>query len=390
MRILHVIESLGVGGAERSLVTLLPELKRRGSEVAVAVVKGPFNLQSALEDAEIPVHRLQPHYKWNLLAGSRNVHAKAREIGAQIIHAHLYFPAIYTGMANILSHRQVPTCLTFHNLAYRPGANKPGLSLHVRRELAKVIYRKGIDAIIGVSAPVAEHYRRVLAVEHVWVLHNAVDLTAIDAALARAAPWAGSNLRSTLNIVVPGRLVHEKGHLDFLDALSHCRERGFRFNSILAGGGPFRDRIEVDIVARGLQEEINITGQLDYDKMLDTILMADIVVIPSRFEGLGLTALEAMALGRPVVATSAGGLADVVVDSKTGYLVPPAAPNALACAIMRMAEDAKLRRWFGFAGRIRVEERFSVDVIAENLELIYRRLLNSSKKKDTKWSGIRF
>ena len=95
------------------------------------------------------------------------------------------------------------------------------------------------------------------------------------------------------------------------------------------------------------------------------------LALPSWTEGLPLVVLEAMAHGKPVVATPVGGTPELVTDGETGLLVPPRDPQALAAALQRLLEDAELSRRLGEAGRRRVEERFSLDAMNRRVLQIY-------------------
>ena len=126
MKVLHIIETLARGGAERLLVMLLPELARQGHEVAVAVRSAPYDLQPELEAAGVPVIRLPKRHRWNLIAGARDIARALPE--ADILHAHLYFPAVNTALARLFDLTRARTFVTFHNLAYA-GANRDGVTL---------------------------------------------------------------------------------------------------------------------------------------------------------------------------------------------------------------------------------------------------------------------
>lgn len=371
MKVLHVIETLGIGGAERLLVTLLPELKRQEIDVTLAVLRSPFDLRPVLEEAGVTVIELPRSHKWNLLGGARNIARLARERNCTLIHAHLYFPAVCTALARVLRLSSAATVITFHNLAYTVGVNKAGIALRLKKALAAWLYPNGFDARIGVSSAVAEHYAEKLGLKGIEVIHNPVDLQAIGR-LGLKARNAGTP--SALHLVLPGRLVHEKGHADFLQALICLREQGYSFRATLAGDGPMRGSIETTVHDLALADCVSITGLLTHAQMLEVIAGADIVVVPSRSEGFGLTALEAMALGRPVLASRAGGLPEVLGDA--GVLVPVADPAALAGALALLLNDAPRRAALGQAGRVR-SAQFSLPVIAERLINIYRRLVPS-------------
>src|SRR6056297_3805687 len=126
MRVLHFIDSLGRGGAEQLLVTLLPELHRQGVGVVGVVRDGNMDLLPELQYKGIVVHRLKQRHRWNLVGAARELSGIAKSEGVDLIHAHLYFPAVTIALMKILRLATLPSCVTFHNLAYA-GANRPGI-----------------------------------------------------------------------------------------------------------------------------------------------------------------------------------------------------------------------------------------------------------------------
>ena len=116
---------------------------------------------------------------------------------------------------------------------------------------------------------------------------------------------------------------------------------------------------------------MRLHGRRRHDELPDFYRGADIVVVPSLSEAFGMATVEAMACGLPVVATDAGGLPEVVVDGETGLLVRRNDPRGLADALVRLAGDEQLRRRLGAAGRSRVEQLFSYDRIAVEVEELY-------------------
>lgn len=359
MRILHVIDTLARGGAERLLVMLLPELARHGHDVAVAVRGAPYDLQPELEAAGVPVIRLPKRRRWNLIASARDI-ARAMP-DADILHAHLYFPAVNTALARILCLTRARTCVTFHNLAYA-GANRDGVKLRFRKALARRLYPRGMDARLAVSQAVADHYGTALSLDRIAVLHNPIDLAAIA-----ATPVPPRAPDAPLHIVLPGRLVPEKGHGDLLDALRDPRLAGLALRVTFAGHGRLQAALQER--AAGLPFALEITGNLDHGAFLRVMAGADIVIVPSRFEGFGLTALEAMALSKPVIASTAGGLPEVLGD--TGRLIAPGDVAALAEAILALATDPAQRDGMGRAARARAEAEFALPAIAARLIRTY-------------------
>lgn len=359
LKVLHVIESLARGGAERLLVMLLAELARQGYQVAVAVRAPPYDLQPELEAAGVPVIRLPERHKWNLVAGAFDI-ARAMP-KADILHAHLYFPAVNTALARLMRLTRARTCVTFHNLSYA-GANPKKLKLWFRKAFARSLYPRGIETKLAVSRAVAEHYEAALSLDCVEVLYNPIDLGAVD-----AVPPVVHEPNSSLHIVLPGRLVPEKGHSDLLAALRDPRLRERSLKVTFTGYGKLH--ADLQYAAADLTFPLKITGNLDHARFLAQMATADIIIIPSRFEGFGLTALEAMSLSKPVIASTAGGLPEVL--GETGRLVPVGDVAALAEAILELSDNPDLRDSMGHAARARAEKEFSLPNITAQLIKIY-------------------
>lgn len=375
MKILHVIETLGVGGAERLLLTLLPAFRSNGDDVAVAVFRPPYDLQPELEALGISVFRLSGRMKWNLLARANDIAEVASSHGFSIIHAHLYFPAICTAIARSLHLTNAATVVTFHNLAYAAGVNRSGIGLTLRKWLASKLYPVGFDCMTAVSNAVADHYMSSLGLSNVDVVYNPLHFDEIDS--LRFAN--SSHMSKCLHLVLPGRMVKEKGHADFLDALVILKRKCIDFRVTLAGGGPLQEQLADKVLSLGLSSCVEITGVVEHSQMLAIIADADIVVVPSRFEGFGLTAVEAMALSRPVVASSVGGLPEIIESNVSGMLVPSQSPEDLARMLSLLITDEVLRHRLGENGRKNVEEKFSTSAAVTAFRDIYCRAASEEK-----------
>ncbi len=136
---------------------------------------------------------------------------------------------------------------------------------------------------------------------------------------------------------------------------------------IIAGCGPEENRL-IEL-ARDVPGIILTGAMADVRPLLHTV---DMVAVPSREEGQGIVALEAMAARKPVAASSVGGLPETITNGKTGLLVPPGDPSALAAAIGRLAESPALRRQLGDRGRERVEQLFTLDAMIGSISALYR------------------
>lgn len=153
-----------------------------------------------------------------------------------------------------------------------------------------------------------------------------------------------------------GRLSEEKGVLELVEAAR-------RLPLVVVGDGPLRHRVPG---ALGFVPPAEVGAHIE---------RAAVVVCPSRREGYGIVARQALAYGRPVVATNVGGLPEAVIDGETGLLVPPGDPSALRKALERLLGDEKLRARLGAAGRRLAEERLGLDAAAEALVSAYQKVL---------------
>jgi glycosyltransferase involved in cell wall biosynthesis len=195
------------------------------------------------------------------------------------------------------------------------------------------------------------------------VIHNGVRV--------EAAPPRNRPDRRSPRIVSVGRLKAPKDAFTLVRALAGL-PRG-SFEAVVVGDGPDRAALEAEVESLALAPVLELAGERrDVPELLAT---ADIFVLSSRSEGLPMTILEAMAAGLPVVASSVGGVPEVVVDGETGLVVPPGDPASLAAAIERLLADPALRRRLGGAARERVAELCSWDRVVDETLAAYKAAL---------------
>jgi glycosyltransferase involved in cell wall biosynthesis len=141
---------------------------------------------------------------------------------------------------------------------------------------------------------------------------------------------------------------------------------------VIAGEGELRPALERQIKDHRLEKHVFLTGFRP--DILSVHKAFDIFVMSSVTEGLGTSLLDAMACGKPIVATTAGGMPEVVVDGRTGLLVPPRDHEAMADAIVRLLRDESARRDMAAAGLARVRTRFSAERMVQDTLEVYRRV----------------
>nr|MDQ4030404.1 glycosyltransferase [Actinomycetota bacterium] len=174
-----------------------------------------------------------------------------------------------------------------------------------------------------------------------------------------------------------GRMTGVKRTDDVLLGLKGLRERGVDAGLCLVGDGPDRDDVEQRAHELGLARHCLYLGY--QDDVRDWYAAFDAFVLPSANEGTPVSAIEALAAGRPVVATRVGGVPDVVRDGEDGFLVEPGNTDALADRLAALAGDEALRRRLGEAGRERVLGRYAVDRLVDDVDRLYRSLLETRR-----------
>jgi glycosyltransferase involved in cell wall biosynthesis len=279
-----------------------------------------------------------------------------------VLHAH-WIPA---GLVALSAWPRRPVVVTVW------GSDVALLRLPLVGPLARRMLRRAAS-VIAVSGAMA----RELAALGVPAEKVTVVLTAIDALERPAAP--PSELRARLGLPADrplalflGRLSPVKGPDVLVEALRPLRERGVRAAFVLTGEGQLRGPLEDAVRAHGLQDEVVFTGPVPRERVAEYLAASDVLVLPSRSEGLPHAVLEAMALGLPVVASAVGGVPEVVQDGVTGALVPPEDPRALAAALEPLLIDAGLRARYGRAGQAAFARReHTWDRVARELDALY-------------------
>jgi glycosyltransferase involved in cell wall biosynthesis len=169
----------------------------------------------------------------------------------------------------------------------------------------------------------------------------------------------------------------EKGHADLLNAVSLLSEMGTPVRLLLAGSGPLEGQLRATRDQMGLQGRVVFLGLRD--DVPDLLAAADLFVLASHFEGLPVAVMEALAAGKPVVATEVGGLPEAVANGVEGLLVPPSRPDRLAEAIARLVADPALRAQMAEAAQQR-GATFDIALTARELETIYLDVASSARR----------
>ncbi|MGA3221763.1 MAG: glycosyltransferase [Acidimicrobiales bacterium] len=380
MKILTVIETLGAGGAERALLTLLPALGQRGHECEVAVLRPPMTLEPEFSARGVPVHHLGLRHRWDLPRGVARVSVLARRGQFDVVHGHLFFGGLYVAMARPFA-PGTAGLVTFHNLGY--DSYPANTTWRKARKRVDTVAMRSLDRRVAVSEAAASHYRTHLGLRDCDVVPNGLDLSAVQ---SHHGDRRETSLRLGVDpdrplLVAVGRFVPEKSHGDLIAALRLVRDRNASVQLVLVGDGPRRADVENAVRTAGVTDAVVLAGTRPHHEVLDIVAAADIFVSSSVHEGFSLATAEAMALGRPVAVTSVGGVPEIVGHDGAGRLVPAGQPEALARVILELLGDPAAAAACGELGRRRIEERFSIQVVAEQLESVYEAALTSRRRE---------
>jgi L-malate glycosyltransferase len=247
------------------------------------------------------------------------------------------------------------------------------VDFHLRgNALSRWKYRQ-VDLFICAS----EFIRRMLTGDGVdeartVTVHEGIDLERVEAAPAadlHAEFWLPRDAPIVGNVAA---LVPHKGHRHLIDAAALVVQKVPDARFIIAGGGELRDTLERQIKDHGLEKHVLLAGFRP--DVLSVHKAFDIFVMSSVTEGLGTSLLDAMACAKPIVATSAGGIPEVVAGGQTGILVPPRDHEAMARALIALLRDERAQQVMGAEGLLRVRERFSAERMVQDTLAVYRRV----------------
>ena len=334
------------GGAQTYVATLLPALADRFDVAVAAHGDGP--LSDAARAAGVRFleleHVRRPLSPWRDPLGLLELAALVRRERPHIVHVNSAKAAALGRMAAWLMRTPIRV-YTVHGWSYTAHtAASSTLYLWAERVLRPLttvtICVSESERRAGLEARTCEEATTV-------VIHNGVELPDTDVPGPRAGPF---------RIVTVGRLQAPKDALTLVRALAELPRDAYE--AVIVGEGPDRPAVESEVRRLGLDSEVDLAG--GRTDVAELLAASDLFVLSSRSEGLPLSILEAMAAGLPVVASSVGGIPELVLEGETGFLVPPGDPHRLAGAIERLLDDSALRRRLGAAGRIRVAERFDL------------------------------
>jgi glycosyltransferase involved in cell wall biosynthesis len=365
--VLQVVDSLGIGGAERQVYELIRKLVTDGFRVSVICCEtGPF--ADDLARISVPVVRLPWRSRIDPMLLARMIKALRRD-PPQIVHTHLFksdfhgrFAATLTGVPVVVS------------------------TLHSCNDWAKNCFfgttygmtTRQADQIIAVADEVREYAIRYFHIKpsRVITIPNGVDVNRFqnnESASRRLRVELGIAANVPL-IGIVARLDPPKDHKTFLMAAAMVRQAIPTTRFVVVGEGPLRQSLVKLANELGLAKSVIFCGHRNDIPAIMSAL--DILVMSSLYEGLPVALLEGMAASRPIISTAVGGIPGLVAEGETGLLVPPANPETLAGACIRLIGDPDLRIHMGKTGNAQVRKKYSLDEMNAKVISLYSLLLS--------------
>ena len=367
---------IAVGGAQKVLLDQARWFDTNGHKVTVAFFYDRDGLYQAWKQAvNFPLHNLNAFRKG---AGS------IRQIG-------LLISGLWR-LWKLLRRERFDAIETFTHDSNIPGlllARLAGVPARIasyhgkferlsrwREKLHAWLINNGIaQAVVAVSGRTRQvAIEEGIAEERIVVIPNGVtpfDIASVNQQETRKRLGLDPNDMFLLSV---GRLVYPKGHEFLVKAMTNVTANFSNAQAGICGEGPLRPQLESQIMKSNLADHVRLLGE--WADIAPVLAVADIFILPSRWEGLPMALLEAMAVGLPVIATRVEGVEETITDGVDGLLVPPEDSDELALAIVSLLEDPELRKKIGAAARARVLQHYTTEAMCRKYYELMLGLLN--------------
>lgn len=373
MKIMHIIDSDGLHGAEIMLLNLMEEQRRMNLKPVLLSLGDIASTENSLEDEAkkraldvIPFRMGRGYSLHSALAIARI----ARDENATLIHSHGYKGDVLMGPLPGRI-RNMPMVRTQHG---RTSTQK--LSRIWMYEALDSLIMRGMDAVIQVSDPGGRREHVYPVGKRTFVIENGIPELKFDPSSAFSSdPAVREFCKEGFIIGTISRLSEEKGLVHLIDALRILRRHHAGVKTVILGDGPQRRVLQTMVDNAGLSGSILLAGYRNY--AYHYLPHFDVFVLPSLTEGLPIVILEAMQAETPIVATRVGGIPALLENGKTGVLVRPGDPAALAAAISGVLSDPRGARAMAENARTVAVTNYSSRRMAESYQLVYETVVTN-------------
>ncbi len=364
-RVMHIIWSLDLGGAEQVVVNLTRHFNRKKFQPIVCCLNEKGRYAFMVENDGIPVFEMKKSPKLDLFLIPRLVKLIKRT-QVDLIHTHLFTANLWGRIAAKLA--GVPVVSTEHGM----DSWRNSIDLSLDQWLTSFTQK-----VICVSEGVQKFYREKNPGldGKVQIIRNGIDVEKFSAPVDREETRRQLGLHPSAHVIgIVGRLVPDKAHEDFIDAIKILSEQDPLIRGLIIGEGKLRRVLKAKVLKLHLEDKIYFLGNRNELPMLYQAM--DVFVMSSIREGFPLTILESMAAKIPIVSTDVGGVGECIEHEKDGILVKPRNPKKLAEAVQRILTDPELKERLIKNASEKVSNQFSVQKMTQDHETLYQEILN--------------
>lgn len=366
LKVLHVIEDLENGGAERVLINLALGLDQQKFEVAVCCLTRKGRMARELEEQGIAVHVMHkcPGFDLALVLRLRRL---MRELAIDLVHCHVFTANLWGRIAALLA--RVPVIITHEHSSFTVD--------HARRLRLEQWLMRATTQTITVSEELRQRLitQGRLPAHKIVTIHNGLKFSSARDTQLRARLREEFGLERFQSIVgTVGRLEYRKNYPLLLDAFAQVRIQLPQTGLLFVGAGPEQERLQYHARGLGIAEHVVFAGY--HSNVVDWLHLMSVFCLSSQTEGISMAILEAMAAGVPVVATRVGGNPEIIPSREFGILTPPNDAAALSRALLEVLKAPAAAQLMAQRGRERVMQHFSETQMLARVEEMY-----------LKWSG---
>lgn len=361
INILYLFVTLPIGGAEEHLLTVLKNLDLTQYNPIVCCIREKGVIGEEIENrgiAIISLNRKSKSWDFRIVMDILKI-IQTKNI--QLIHTHLYHANMYGRIAALIS--KIPAVVTEHNVYPK---------YKLRRRILNWFLAKKSKKIIAVSEMVKKDItvRDWIKPSKIEVIYNGIDIDRFPSAITKEEARQKLGVPTDCFLIgTIGRLTDQKGQIYLINTIGIIKGIIPEIKLLLAGSGPLESDLKSIVSTKGLNEYVKFLGARR--DIPDILKAMDVFVFPSLWEGLPMVLLEAMASSLPVVATSVGGITEILRNGINGIIVPPRNEGALVQAIIGLSKDKAKLKLLGEIGKKTVEDKFTASLMVKNLASIY-------------------
>jgi len=372
INILFIIRNLEYGGAQKLLINVVKNINRKKFNVQVMCTFTLGPLTKELDDLKVKVSLLNSDRFYNPITIIKMVSFLIKN-NIQVIHSHQYFPDIISRISGFIA-RTPRVYSTFHNVY--PWKTERNLKSLLKVFIDSFTSKYFTTKTIAVSNAVRDFHIRILNLQedNIIVINNFINYIPkhngeiSDKDISKKKKNIGIDETKSVILNVASLSI-QKDHENLILAAESVIIKNPSVIFLIAGDGEMREDLSDIIDQKKLNDHIKLLG--NRDDILELLYISDIFILSSKWEGMPVSLIEAMAMSRPVITTDVGGVRDAIQNGENGLIVESSNSSALSNAIQQLINNKTLSQSMGEKGRVIYENQFNSCKIINELEILY-------------------